>query len=104
MGAITSNPAQLARLVGFYKGIQSAGAAGAFAMDSGGTSYMHELAATWVVAVAGLVCAVPVLAFRLKKGTEEEQAVEAETGAGKHETASLSSAEEKKADEAAAMA
>ena len=68
MGAISSNPAQLARLVGIYKGVQSAGAASAFAMDSGGTSYMNELAATWAVGVAGLVFAAPVVAFRLRKG------------------------------------
>lgn len=68
MGAISSNPAQLARLVGVYKGVQSAGAASAFAMDSGGTSYMNELAATWGVGVAGLVFAAPVVAFRLQRG------------------------------------
>lgn len=69
MGAISSNPAQLARLVGVYKGVQSAGAASAFAMDSGGTSYMNELAATWAVGVAGLVFAAPVVAFRLRRGS-----------------------------------
>jgi hypothetical protein len=66
MGAIFNQPASLARLVGVYKAIQSAGAAGAFAMDSAETAYMSELAATWAVCVAGLVFCVPVLLFRLK--------------------------------------
>lgn len=95
MGAISSNPAQLARLVGIYKGVQSAGAASAFAMDSGGTSYMNELAATWAVGVAGLVFAAPVVAFRLRKGTEEESEAVVEGTNMKLDLASVSSADKK---------
>ncbi|PRQ71064.1 hypothetical protein AAT19DRAFT_10604 [Rhodotorula toruloides] len=94
MGAIFNQPASLARLVGVYKAIQSAGAAGAFAMDSAETAYMSELAATWAVCVAGLVFCIPVLLFRLKDHTGDELVVEV----GSHDAASSTS--EKKADEA----
>ncbi|BGP35185.1 hypothetical protein JCM10296v2_007017 [Rhodotorula toruloides] len=94
MGAIFNQPASLARLVGVYKAIQSAGAAGAFAMDSAETAYVSELAATWAVCVAGLVFCIPVLLFRLKDHTDDELVVEV----GSHDEASSTS--EKKADEA----
>ncbi|KAJ8291970.1 UNC93-like protein [Rhodotorula toruloides] len=94
MGAIFNQPASLARLVGVYKAIQSAGAAGAFAMDSAETAYMSELAATWAVCVAGLVFCIPVLIFRLKDHTDDELVVEV----GSHDE--ISSTSEKKADEA----
>ncbi|BGP27479.1 major Facilitator Superfamily protein [Rhodotorula toruloides] len=93
MGAIFNQPASLARLVGVYKAIQSAGAAGAFAMDSAETAYMSELAATWAVCVAGLVFCVPVLLFRLKDHTDDELVIEV----GSHDAASSTS--EKKVDE-----
>lgn len=96
MGAISSQPAQLARLVGIYKGVQSVGAAAAFAMDSGGTSYMNELAATWTVGVAGLIFAIPVVAIRLRKGSEEE--IEAAAEVHKHDEVSLASGEKKEED------
>lgn len=114
MGAIFNQPASLARLVGVYKAIQSAGAAGAFAMDSAETAYMSELAATWAVCVAGLVFCIPVLLFRLKDRTSSSDAClspealtlrfcadtddELVVEVGSHDAASSTS--EKKADEA----
>ncbi|BGP51384.1 hypothetical protein JCM10450v2_007322 [Rhodotorula kratochvilovae] len=91
MGAISNSPAQLARLVGLYKGIQSAGAAGAFAMDSALTPYMHELASTWAVCVAGILFAAPVVHWRIRDQTDEEPVVEAVPA----DAASISSAEKK---------
>ncbi|KPV72064.1 uncharacterized protein RHOBADRAFT_48986 [Rhodotorula graminis WP1] len=99
MGAISNSPAQLARLVGLYKGIQSAGAAGAFAMDSALTPYMNELAATWAVCATGLLFAAPVVHWRIKDHTEDEIVVVAEPVMG-GDLVSVSSGEEKKHDEA----
>ncbi|GAA5985217.1 hypothetical protein JCM11641_003635 [Rhodosporidiobolus odoratus] len=77
MGSLYSNAGDLARIVGIYKGIQSAAAAGAWRMDSVGTAYMTELAATWAVCVVALVCAVPVILFRLHDQDTEDPVVEA---------------------------
>ncbi|GAA6020406.1 hypothetical protein JCM10207_002097 [Rhodosporidiobolus poonsookiae] len=95
MGAMYNEAGELARLTGIYKGVQSAAAAGAWRMDSVGTSYMTELASTWAVCMAALVFAIPVVAFRIKDHTED---VEGEVQAVRV-TTSISSAEEKKAEE-----
>ena len=43
MGSITNDPFKLARYAGFYKAIQSAGAAGSFGMDAAATPFLNEL-------------------------------------------------------------
>ncbi|GAA6037683.1 hypothetical protein JCM8097_002283 [Rhodosporidiobolus ruineniae] len=93
MGAMYNQSGDLARIVGIYKGVQSAGAAGFWRMDSVSTPYMTELAATWAICIAALVFAAPVVAFRIKDTTE---VVESEKA---HDSASHLSAEEKKAEE-----
>ncbi|TNY24054.1 major facilitator superfamily domain-containing protein [Rhodotorula diobovata] len=100
MGAISNSPAQLARLVGLYKGIQSAGAAGAFAMDSAMTPYMNELAATWAVCVAGLLFAAPVVHWRITDHTEDEPVIVVDQPVlAAADAVSVSSGAEKKGDE-----
>ena len=42
MGSITNDPFKLARYAGFYKAIQSAGAAGSFGMDAVSTPFLNE--------------------------------------------------------------
>ncbi|GAA5840302.1 hypothetical protein JCM11251_006689 [Rhodosporidiobolus azoricus] len=93
MGSMYSSAGELARIVGIYKGIQSAAAAGAWRMDSVGTSYMTELGSTWGLCVAAIVCAAPVVAFRIKDHTDELVTPVSDS-------ASMSSAEAKKAEEA----
>ncbi|KAH8101504.1 major facilitator superfamily domain-containing protein [Cristinia sonorae] len=66
MGAMSSDPAKLAHFVGFYKGIQSAGAAGVWRADGIGLPYMNIFISTWILLVAGLVCAIPVICMRVK--------------------------------------
>ncbi|GAA5888478.1 hypothetical protein JCM6882_008635 [Rhodosporidiobolus microsporus] len=95
MGSMYANAGELARIVGIYKGIQSAAAAGAWRMDSVGTSYMTELASTWGLCVAAIVCAVPVVAYRIKDHT-----VDPADEAAIADSTSVSSAEVKKSDEA----
>jgi hypothetical protein len=49
MGAISNDPFTLARFTGFYKAIQSAGAAGSFGMDATSTPFLNELLASWIM-------------------------------------------------------
>lgn len=66
MGALSNDASQLAHLVGFYKAIQSAGAAGIYRMDSQLVPFMTELATSWGLAAAGIVFVVPVIWLRVK--------------------------------------
>ncbi|GAA5888904.1 hypothetical protein JCM5296_005038 [Sporobolomyces johnsonii] len=71
LGAMTNLPSHLAYLVGLYKGVQSAGAAGAYRADANLEPYISELAVAWALAVAGLLFVVPVIALRIGDRTEE---------------------------------
>lgn len=66
MGALTNDAAQLAHFVGFYKAIQSAGAAGVFRLDSNKAGYMLELGVTWGLCMAAIVCVVPAVYLHVK--------------------------------------
>ncbi|GAA5980615.1 hypothetical protein JCM5350_003561 [Sporobolomyces pararoseus] len=71
LGSMSNLPGNLSYLVGFYKGIQSAGAAGAYRADTNLQSYMSELATAWGLTSAALVFAIPVLLFRIQDHTDE---------------------------------
>lgn len=47
LGAISNDPFTLARFIGFYKAIQSAGGAGSFGMDATARPFLNELLASW---------------------------------------------------------
>src|ERR1700761_5286361 len=49
MGGISNDPFTLARYVGFYKAIQSAGAAGSFGMDAVATPFLNELVSLSII-------------------------------------------------------
>ncbi|KAF8910625.1 major facilitator superfamily domain-containing protein [Gymnopilus junonius] len=70
LGAMSNDPAKLAYFAGFYKSIQSAGAAGAWRADAVKTPYMNLFISTWVLLVAGLVFALPMLYLRVKEHTD----------------------------------
>jgi len=72
MGAMSNDPAKLAHLTGFYKSIQSAGGAGAWRADAVKTPFMNMFISTWVILVAGLVFAFPMIYARVKEHTELE--------------------------------
>lgn len=72
MGAMSNDPAKLAYLSGFYKSLQSAGAAGVWRADGVGLPYMNIFASTWALTVGGLVCALPMVYFRVKNTTDFE--------------------------------
>ncbi|KAI0344178.1 MFS general substrate transporter [Trametopsis cervina] len=73
MGAMSNNPAKLAHFTGFYKSIQSAGAAGIWRADAVGIPYLNMFISTWVLLVAGLVFALPMIHTRVRNHTDEDR-------------------------------
>ncbi|KIK66105.1 hypothetical protein GYMLUDRAFT_38604 [Collybiopsis luxurians FD-317 M1] len=70
MGAISNDAGKLAVMVGFYKSLQSAGAAGVWRADAVKIPFMNIFISTWVLLVAGLVFALPMIHLRVKDHTE----------------------------------
>ena len=70
MGSLSNNSEKLARYSGWYKSIQSAGAATAFGLDHAKQPYMTILAVTWAICAGGLFLAVPVIAVRVTEHTD----------------------------------
>ncbi|KAF8845640.1 MFS general substrate transporter [Paxillus ammoniavirescens] len=72
LGAMSNNLAKLGVIIGFYKGIQSAGAAGAWRADGVLLPYMNIFISTWVLCAAGMIFAAPMIYYRLKDHTDAE--------------------------------
>jgi MFS family permease len=70
MGAMSNDPAKLAYFTGFYKSIQSAGGAGVWRADAVLLPFMNVFISTWVLLVAGLVFALPMIYLRVKEQTD----------------------------------
>ncbi|EFE37520.1 DUF895 domain membrane protein [Trichophyton verrucosum HKI 0517] len=70
MGALTNNSRKLANFAGFYKGIQSAGAAIAWRIDSLGVSYRAMFISNWVLLASSLIIAAPVIWKKIKDITD----------------------------------
>jgi hypothetical protein len=66
MGAITNNSRKLANFAGFYKGIQSAGAAIIWRLDGLKIPYMNLFASCWALLAGSLVIALPVMILKIK--------------------------------------
>lgn len=66
MGSLSNNGRRLANYVGFYKGIQSAGAAVQWRADDLGMSYMAEFATNWALLAGSLLIALPLILMRIK--------------------------------------
>lgn len=73
MGSLTNNARKLANFAGFYKGIQSAGAAIAWRLDNLGTPYVNMLVSCWALLGGSLLIALPVILFKVKNELEEEE-------------------------------
>ncbi|KAF9233366.1 MFS general substrate transporter [Melanogaster broomeanus] len=71
MGAMSNDLAKLAVFAGFYKCLQSCGAAGVWRADGVGLPYMNIFLSTWGLTAAGLLFALPMLYFRVQDHTEE---------------------------------
>ncbi|KAL1737960.1 hypothetical protein HDZ31DRAFT_51652, partial [Schizophyllum fasciatum] len=69
MGAMSNDAAKLAHFAGFYKSLQSAGAAAGWYADYKRVPYMHLFLSEWCLLVAGLVFALPMVYLRVKDHT-----------------------------------
>jgi hypothetical protein len=66
MGALTNNSRKLANFAGFYKGIQSAGSAVIWRLDSNNVPLMNLLASCWALLAGGLIFALPLILTKIK--------------------------------------
>lgn len=73
MGAISNNSRKLANFAGFYKGIQSAGAAIIWRLDGVNTPYMNLFASCWILLAGSLVIALPVMLLKIKDTVPVEE-------------------------------
>lgn len=73
LGSLTNNGRKLANFAGFYKGIQSAGAAITPGIDNSGTSYMTEFASTWGLLAGAIIFAMPVVWMKVTDHTPVEE-------------------------------
>ena len=65
MGALSNEPRKLAYFAGFYKSIQSAGAAVIWRVDALKAPFCAIFASSWGLCVAGLVFALPVVWMKI---------------------------------------
>ncbi|KAI1431524.1 MFS general substrate transporter [Xylaria sp. CBS 124048] len=72
MGAISNSGRKTANMAGFYKGVQSAGAAVFWALDGAKVEYMTLYAATFAICAGSIVIATPVIWFYIKDTTDIE--------------------------------
>ncbi|KAI9741687.1 MAG: hypothetical protein M1834_000072 [Cirrosporium novae-zelandiae] len=73
MGALTNNGRRLANFVGFYKGIQSAGAAIIWRLDALKIPYMNEFASCWALLGGSLLIALPVILMKVKDNVDVKE-------------------------------
>src|SRR5271168_4398055 len=66
MGSLTNNGRKLANFTGFYKGIQSAGAAIASRIDALEAPYINEFGANWGLLAGSLLIAAPVIFMKVR--------------------------------------
>lgn len=66
LGALTNDNRKLANFSGFYKGIQSAGGAVSFRLNSLAIYSTNELVACWVLLAASLLIAVPPIIRKIQ--------------------------------------
>ncbi|TIB67974.1 MFS general substrate transporter [Wallemia mellicola] len=71
MGSMSNDPSKLAFYAGFYKGLQSAGAAIIWAID-GQIGSLGALSSSWAFMAGGLLLALPMVWWRIKPHTTIE--------------------------------
>lgn len=72
MGSLSNNSRKLANFAGFYKGIQSAGAAGMWRLDAQNAQFMTEFASCWGLVAGSLLIASPVIFTKVTEHTDIE--------------------------------
>jgi hypothetical protein len=76
MGALSNSGRKTANFAGFYKGIQSAGAAIIWRIDATEKPFMIEFATTWAILAGALICAAPVILLKIKDATPIEEDIQ----------------------------
>ena len=67
MGALSNDTRKLAYFAGFYKSIQSAGAAVIWRVDALKAPFQATFASSWGLCVAGLLIAIPVIITKIQE-------------------------------------
>lgn len=75
MSSLTNDPFKLARMAGYYKGIQSAGSAVSFGIDAVRTPYLNEQLVSWLLTLVSLVLCAYVLYHTRDTNVDVEQTV-----------------------------
>jgi len=70
LGALTNDSRKLANFTGFYKGVQSAGGAVSFRINTLAVSSVNELVACWILPAASLLIAAPTIIARIRDKVE----------------------------------
>jgi len=73
MGALSNSGRRTANYVGFYKGIQSTGAAVMWSIDGHKASFMAEFASNWALLSFSILCAAPVIFLKIKDHVTVEE-------------------------------
>ncbi|KAI1493083.1 major facilitator superfamily domain-containing protein [Biscogniauxia mediterranea] len=73
MGALSNSGRRTANMAGFYKGLQSAGAAIFWRLDGLHTEFNTLFAVTWAICAASIVIAAPVVWLKVKDTTDLEE-------------------------------
>ncbi|KAI6748509.1 hypothetical protein HG530_015545 [Fusarium avenaceum] len=73
MGALSNSGRRSANYVGFYKGIQSVGAAIVNNLDSRKISFRSEFISNWVLLAVSLVFAAPVILMKIRDHVSTEE-------------------------------
>ncbi|KAJ5688494.1 hypothetical protein N7536_011113 [Penicillium majusculum] len=73
IGTLSNSSRKSANYVGFYKGIQSAGAGVMWAWDSTHPAYMAEFASNWGLLAGSVICAAPMIWFKIKDHVDVEE-------------------------------
>ena len=72
---MSNNSRKLANFAGFYKGIQSAGAAIMWRVDGLGAPHMNLFASCWALLAGSLLIAAPVMILKIKDTVPLEEDV-----------------------------
>lgn len=73
MGALSNSGRKAANYAGFYKGIQSAGAAIIYRLDALKVSYVSEFASSWGLLLGALLIASPVIFIKIQDHVSVEE-------------------------------
>lgn len=73
MGALSNNGRKTANYVGFFKGLQSAGAAVMWSLDAKKMAFMAEFASNWALLSISLIIAAPVIFLKIQDHVSVEE-------------------------------